>query len=162
MSGLFASQMNDGSHDAPKNGGREYWNLKALKDLMDERHREVLERFTRERADSKTSVDAALAAQKEQTRDAFVSSEKAIVKAESAQIAHNLLATELQDRLDRQATNFIARPEFDSRIAGIEGKVADLRESRSTDRGTRLGARELWGYVAFAVGVLLAIAAYLK
>lgn len=155
--------MNEGHHDGPKNG-REYWTLKSLKELMDERERRneererrIEERFTREREERETSVSAALAAQKEQTRDSFLSSEKAIVKAESAQTAHNLLATELQDRLDRQATNFIARPEFDSRIAGIEGKVADLRESRSTDRGTKVGARELWGYVAFAIGLALAV-----
>lgn len=130
--------MPDSHEGVPKNG-REYWNLKALKELMDERHREIQDRFQRERIEQESKVSAALAAQKEQTRDAFQSSEKAIVKAESAQTAHNLLATELQDRLDRQATNFIARPEFDSRIAGIEGKVADLRESRSTDKGRDSG-----------------------
>lgn len=148
--------MPDSHEGVPKNG-REYWNLKALKELMDERERRTEERFTRERLEQESKVSAALAAQKEQTRDAFLSSEKAIVKAESAQTAHNLLATELQDRLDRQATGFIARPEFDSRMAGIESKVGDLRESRSTDKGTRAGSQNTWGFIVGAAGILIAL-----
>lgn len=148
----------------PDGNSREHWTLNTLKQLMDERQRTaderfkgVDERFKRERGEQESKVSDALAAQKELTNAAFVASEKAIVKAEGAQNAHNTLANGLQARLDDQAKDFIGRPEFDQRFGGLEGKIQDLRESRSTDKGKDSGLELAKANQRWIIGIGLTV-----
>jgi hypothetical protein len=112
--------------------------FETFEKLMDERH----DRY-RERDDSrKVAVADALAAVKEQTSAAFLSSEKAIVKAEEAQKSYNERTNELRGTLDDQARMLLPRAEADARFQGFEEKVDDvkkqvagLRESRSSGYG---------------------------
>jgi hypothetical protein len=126
------------------------WTVETLKELVDQR-------FT----DMDRAITAALAAQKELTGTVSVASEKAIVKAENAQNAHNVLANGLQGRLDEQAKHMIARPEFDQRVRGLEEKINDLRESRSGQTGRGVGLSQGWGYLVGALGIGLALLSFL-
>jgi hypothetical protein len=114
--------------------------VKALRELVDER-----DRLYKERDESrKTAVDAALQAAKEKTTDAFVASEKAIVKAEDAQREYNARSNEFRGQLDDQAKTLLPRFEADSKfraqedkLEGLRKEVQSLRESRSETSGGR-------------------------
>ena len=117
--------------------------VKSLRDLMDERHS-----LYKERADSqKTAVDDALAAQKEQTSAAFVSSEKAIVKAEEAQTAYNTRSNEFRGTLDDQAKLLLSRTEYlaahDALMSKIDTGLRSVNDKTDllTNRMTTMEAR---------------------
>jgi hypothetical protein len=105
--------------------------IKHERELREKLEKNLDERDTK----NKEAIASALAAQKASVADAFASSEKAIVKAENAQNAHNVLANGLQGRLDSQASGFIGRPEFNQRFSSLEEKVNDLKLSRSETTG---------------------------
>jgi chromosome segregation ATPase len=138
--------------------------FQSFRGLMDERDRRYDGMFSA----SKTAVDAALAAQKENTQSAFVSSEKAIVKAEDAQRAYNTAHNDLARKMDEQSKGTMPRSETESRFAGahaevdtrmhaVEEKIAELRESMATSGGKGLGMRDMWGWIlgAAVAGAML-------
>jgi hypothetical protein len=88
--------------------------LEALRDLLDERDRMYAGRDEA----GKTAVDAALVAVKEQTKNSFDASEKAIKKAEEAQTAYNVAHNATMPRL-----------EMESRIHALEAKIVDVHDA---------------------------------
>lgn len=97
--------------------------IRALRELVDER-----DRLYKERDESrKTAVDAALQAAKEKTTDAFLASEKAIVKAEDAQREYNARSNEFRGQLDDQAKTLMPRIEADAKFQALEDKFEALR-----------------------------------
>jgi len=120
--------------------------LSGLREILDER-----DRLYKERDESrKTAVDAALQAAKEKTADAFLASEKAIVKAEDAQKEYNERSNEFRGTLEDQARTLLPRFEADSRFGAQDEKlealrkeVQSLRESRSEGSSARLAVREV-------------------
>lgn len=112
--------------------------FKSFRELMAERDVRYMGMFT---AGDK-AVSAALAAAKEQTRDAFNSSEKAIVKAEEAQKSYNASHNDLARKMDEQNKATMPRMEIDSRFKNLEEKLALLTGSFSAGSGAQAGARE--------------------
>lgn len=107
------------------------------------------DRLYKERDDARrVAVDAALAAAKEQTASSFTASEKAIVKAETAQSEYNVRSNEFRGQLDDQAKRLISRTEVDSVVKNLTEKidridldVRSLRESRGERAGEGQGGR---------------------
>jgi hypothetical protein len=146
-----------------------------LERIIDERDRQY---DMRARA-AEIAVQAALLAQKEQTKDAFAASEKAIVKAEQAQTAYNVAHNDLSRKLDEQNKATIPRPEitalfgafdqkldamrasFEKDIETITTDIRSLRESRSETGGAKINSREIFGYIIAIVGVLIALSRFL-
>lgn len=112
--------------------------MAGLHRLLDER-----DRLYKERDESRRSaVDAAITAAKEQTRQSFEASEKAIVKAEDAQREYNVRSNEFRGQLDDQAKTLMPRAEsmsrfeaFDKVIEEIKIQQANFREWRSESGG---------------------------
>ena len=136
--------------------------VKALRELVDER-----DRLYKERDESRrTAVDAALTAAKEKTTDAFIASEKAIVKAEDAQREYNARSNEFRGQLDDQAKTLMPRFEADSKFRAQEDKVEalrkevqSLRESRSEGSGiSQTRATQSNFNREIAVGLIVAVA----
>ena len=101
---------------------------------------------------------SALAAQKEGTQAAFNASEKAIEKAEGAQNAYNLVHNDLVRKMDDQNKGTMPRSETESRFSNLEEKIGGLRQHRSAVEGSGQGMRDMWGWVAFAIMALIAVA----
>jgi predicted nucleic acid-binding Zn-ribbon protein len=99
--------------------------IQSLKDIIDER-----DRLYKERDESrKTAVDAALAAAKEQNKQTFESSEKAIVKAEEGQRSYNTNHNDLAHKMDEQNKATMPRTETEARFHAMEEKISTLRDS---------------------------------
>lgn len=111
--------------------------FKSFRELMAERDVRYMGMFT---AGDK-AVSAALAAAKEQTRDAFNSSEKAIVKAEEAQKSYNASHNDLARKMDEQNKATMPRMEIDSRFKNLEEKLALLTGSFTAGSGMQTGAQ---------------------
>jgi hypothetical protein len=99
--------------------------LASLRQLVDERDRLYGSQF----AGSRTAVDAALTAQKEQVAAAFLASEKAIVKAEDAQREYNVRSNEFRGQLDDQAKTLMPRPESAALFRAADEKLAFIQQS---------------------------------
>jgi len=97
--------------------------LTDLRDFMqrvlDERDRQYDARF---RA-AEIAVTAALAAQKDSVVNAFLASEKAIIKAEEAQREYNVRSNEFRGQLDDQAKMLMPRLEASALIHSMEDKL---------------------------------------
>lgn len=138
----------------------------SIRELLDER-----DRLYKERSDAqKTAVDAALAAQKEQTASSFSSSEKAIRKAEESQQSYNAGHNDLSRKMEAQYALMVPKTEAQLKWDSAERdtseihkelaivrestpkdinslrfelmrEISNLRESRSEGGGERSGAR---------------------
>lgn len=153
-----------------------------LERIVDERDKQYDARF---RA-AEIAVSAALSAQEKSTKDAFLASEKAIIKAEDAQREYNARSNEFRGQLDDQAKTLMPRPETTALFRAVDEKliviqsnyerrlevlqsniekineslvkeIAGLREYRSETSGKTIGANALWGYLVGAAGVILAV-----
>jgi len=156
--------------------------LDALDRIGGERDKQYDARF---RA-AEIAVNAALAAQEKAVAAAFLASEKAIVKAEVAQADYNVRSNEFRGQLDDQAKTLMPRAETTvlfksvddklvSAVVSLEGKldalrsqmdkadkanaddIKSLRESRSEQVGSKANARDSWGYVVGAAGIVFGI-----
>lgn len=88
---------------------------------------------------------------------ALLAAEKAVSKAESASERRFEAVNEFRQTLSDQAATFMVRAEFEAfresyaeRLTGLMARI-DKAEGRSS------GAGALWGYLAGAIGVLVAI-----
>lgn len=127
--------------------------LLALRELVDERDRLYKERDEARR----TAVDAALAAAKEKTKDAFDASEKAIVKAEEAQKAYNQSHNDLARKMDDQNKATMPRAETEQRFKGLEEKLAILTGSFTAGSGAQMGVQQQKDDARASVSMLISI-----
>lgn len=148
------------------------WNVDTLKehvDLQMASYRGVIDerdRLYKERDESRrTAVDAALTAVKEQTAAAFISSEKAIVKAEEAQKAYNASHNDLARKMDEQNKATMPRTETEARFRSLEEKISEMRDSLSIGHGSALERRTVidtsrsnLAFLVSAAGLLVSIA----
>lgn len=167
--------------------------LDALSRLMEEQEKHNAERFDaqerlmterdrlyKERSDAqKEAVAAALAANKELTNNAFLSSEKAIGKAESAQTDYNSRSNEFRQALDDSNKDKLSRAEAEGRFNGVAERVDELkkefekyqalqaieirslRESRSQDMGIGISTERRTTQTNFTVSHAIAVAGIL-
>lgn len=140
---------------AEMDGLRELFHAKfdSLKEILDER-----DRLYKERDESrKTAVDAALTAVKEQTKDSFVASEKAIVKAEEAQKAYNSSHNDLARKMDDQNKATMPRPEAQQRFSALEEKIVIVSTAVAAATAGSKSMKDLWGWIvgALSLGALL-------
>jgi hypothetical protein len=88
---------------------------------------------------------------------ALLAAEKAVSKAETANERRFESVNEFRSTLSDQAATFIARTEFDAfRERYAEGH-ATLMARVDKAEGRTSGAGALWGYLAGAIGILVAI-----
>ena len=73
---------------------------------------------------AEVAVNAALAAQEKQTASSFLASEKAITKAEEAQLQYNVRSNEFRGQLDDQAKTLMPRTETMTMFKSIEERLA--------------------------------------
>lgn len=125
--------------------------IRALAKVMEER-----DKLYKERSDAaKEAVNTALAGQtkytsdaliavKESTASAFKASEKAIEKAEMAQLAYNERSNEFRSALDDAQKNLMSRLEANAKFESIEERVEmnrtetmKIRETLSESRGEK-------------------------
>jgi uncharacterized phage infection (PIP) family protein YhgE len=97
--------------------------MEKLSIRADERDKRYEERFKA----SETSVTAALVAQKEAVNTAFVTSERAIAKAETAQTAYNERSNEFRQALDDQAKLQLSRTEASQIFKAQDDKLEDIK-----------------------------------
>lgn len=84
-------------------------------------------------------MSTALTAQKEATTTAFITSEKAIEKAESAQKAYDMGHNDLLRKMDDQYGLMMPRQEMAARLSRQDEDIRTLRE----DRGLYMRRSEL-------------------
>jgi hypothetical protein len=94
-----------------------------LERIIDEHDRLYDSRF---RA-SEIAVQAALLAQKEAVANAFLASEKAIIKAEEAQLQYNQRSNEFRGQLDDQAKLLMSRAESLGLFRSSDDKIETMR-----------------------------------
>ena len=99
-------------------------------------------------------LTAGLMANDKAVQIAMVASEKAVVKAEAAAEKRFEAVNEFRGQLADQAATFMPRAEAEQRLLALAEKITDLTGSN------RAGANALWGYLAGAAGLLIAIVAY--
>lgn len=111
----------------------------------DERDKRYEERFKA----SETSVTTALAAQKEAVFAAFVASEKAIVKAETAQTSYNERSNEFRQALDDQAKLQLSKTEAlqtfksqDDKLEEVKNRIGKLETMSSNLLGLPIGLED--------------------
>lgn len=137
--------------------------IEALYARSDERDRLYTERD----AAQKAAVAAALMAQKEQTAAAFLSSEKAIVKAEEAQKAYNVAHNDLAHKMDDQAKMTMPRSETEARFHALAEKLDEVKTSVTGVTAAATGGKTVKddgraniGMLVGLVGAVLAVVAF--
>jgi hypothetical protein len=130
---------------------RDEWTFETLRAhlvaLMDANDRRYEQRF----GDQNTAVNAALQA-----------AEKAVTKAEAASEKRFESVNEFRETLSDQARTFIPRAEAELRMGTIERDLSTLKNANVERRGQSVGAKEMWGYVAFAIGLVLTVLSILS
>ena len=127
----------------------------ALEAKLDERDRRYEDRFKAQ----EMAVNAALQAQEKLTASAFNASEKAITKAETSQTQYNATHNDLTRKMDAQYKEMLPRIEAETRFKGIDEKIGDLRESRSSVEGVDKNKAATWVAVMALIGLAIAVAA---
>jgi hypothetical protein len=127
--------------------------LAHVKGLIEANDKGYAQRFK----EQKDAVDAALTAVKEQTKASFASSEKAIEKAETNAEKWRQNANEWRAAMVDRENRFASRLEAENEFKNIRKELADLRSSRDIGSGRGAGASALWGYIAAAIAILIAL-----
>lgn len=104
-----------------------------------------------------TAMQAALAAADRAVTTAMLAAEKAVSKAEAAAEKRfdsvNEFRAAYQDIIGAQ----MPRAEAEQRLSALSEKIDDLKSVTATAGGRTAGAGALWGYLAGAVGVMVAL-----
>jgi DNA-binding transcriptional regulator YbjK len=131
--------------------------------LLTERDRRDEERDRRyqERFDAQTkALDAAFLAQQTAASNALLSQEKATGAAMAASekaITKAEMATDNRLTLLNELRGGVATRE---QLEALAARLADMKERFDELKGRGAGANALWGYIAGAVGLLIAVAAF--
>jgi|GEM_PF-2102633 len=138
--------------------------------LLDERDKQYDARF---RA-VEIAVTAAFAAQRESMTNAFLASDKAIIKSEEAQRAYNERSNEFRGQLDDQAKMLMPRSEVTALIHSLEDKLYAATQAGDRERAIlidRLNSLEkgsanlegrMWAITALAWVIALAVSIALR
>lgn len=100
------------------------------------------------------AVLAALASVREQTKDRFESSEKAIVKAEDKQNAYNTAHNDLVRKMDDQSKATMPRTENESRFKAMEDKINDMRDTLHISHGKEMVSDPMIGQMLIELKAL--------
>jgi hypothetical protein len=109
--------------------------MDKLEIRADERNKRYEDRFKA----NETAVAAALAAQKEAVAVAFLTSERAILKAETAQTAYNERSNEFRQALDDQTKLQLSRTEAFQGFKTQDDKLEDIKSRVSKIENTIIG-----------------------
>lgn len=97
-----------------------------------------------------TAINAALNAAKE-----------AVIKAETATERRFDSVNEFRKTLSDQAATFVSRAEYLAGHASLAEKIDALASRLDKTEGHSSGGRDLWGYLAGAAGVVIAIVSFI-
>jgi hypothetical protein len=107
--------------------------------------------------ESGKAVSAALAAQQRETAAAFVSSEKAITKAEANALRWQENANEWRGAMQDREKTFANGAETTKEFISIRAEIQGLRESRAQGIGKGAGIHLVWGVALALFGIYMAL-----
>jgi hypothetical protein len=128
---------------------------------MRELARETDRRYEQRFADSRTAVEAAVTAAGQAVDAALASAKEAVTKAETAYEKRFEGVNEFRDTLGDQQRTLIPRTEAELRFNSNEARLAALEKALAATHGQRTGMTNTWGFVAGAIGLLLAVLGFL-
>ncbi len=107
-------------------------------------------------------VDVRFDAQEKAVQSALAAAEKAVIKAETASEKRFESVNEFRSTLNDYSRTLMPRSEAEQALKTINDKIDILtsRINKRDDRGRGMG--EIWGYIAGAVGMLVAIVAIFR
>jgi hypothetical protein len=125
--------------------------VKALRQVLDERDERYKQRAS--------SQDAAV-------KNALDTSEKAIIKAETATERRFEGVNEFRQTLADQATMLMPRSEYtvqhkalEDKVSVLESRLGAMQQDVSAILARGGGIREAWGYIGVIAGLVIAVAA---
>lgn len=128
-------------------------NLKALRQVLDERDERYKLRATSQDAAVKTAMDAA---------------EKALIKAEAATERRLEALNELRTMASDQAALYLPRQEFGvqhtslmDKIGLNENRISEMQRDISAIQARGSGVKDAWGYIIAIIMAGIALATYL-
>ena len=121
--------------------------LQERKDFDIEREKRLDERFEGQ----EKAVAAALTAQKEATTVALSSAEKAVDKAEQAQLRVNVTQNEFRATLKDQAADLMPRSETELLVRDLRSQIDLLKSFQNKVLGLALAAPFLTGVVVYLI-----------
>ena len=124
------------------------WTVATLKSLLERTLSEMDKRHA-----------AQLEAIREQTKAAFASSEKAILKAEAASERRFESVNEFRAALSDQGRLMMPRIETETLLNVVNEKIEDLRKQMDVKTGSKRGGDAMLGYAIGVCGVITAIIA---
>jgi hypothetical protein len=123
----------------------------TLRDFHDEKFKSIEKQFEMESAfrleqktDTKTAIDAALAAQEKQSSKQAETFAASINKSEAA----------VNKQLDLQSA------QTSTITSGLGGQISDIKERLAAMDSRGAGRKDMWGWVAGAIFLLIAIASF--
>lgn len=108
-----------------------------------------------------TAMGTALTAQKLAVDTAQAAADRAVTKAEIAADKRFDQLNELRSMATDQQRTFMSRVEAELRIKTLEDKIDTIQTMLASTSGQKLGARELWGYLVGASGIIIAVIFYI-
>jgi SMC interacting uncharacterized protein involved in chromosome segregation len=128
--------------------------IRALLREMDLRYQQRFDAQSR-------ALEAALLAAEKAVGTALTAAEKAVNKAETAAEKRFEAVNEFRQQLNDYQATLMPRNEYDSAHQSLVEKISDLSSRVDKTEGSSKGGQQMWGYVAAAIGLVVAIAALL-
>lgn len=108
---------------------------------------------------SQQALAAALSAQETAVQAAMTAAEKAVNKAEIAAEKRFEAVNEFRGQLNDYQAMLLPRTEYNSAHQALAEKIADLSSRVDKTEGSARGGHQLWGYLAGAAGIVIAVIA---
>jgi len=126
--------------------------IRALLREMDLRYQQRFDAQSR-------ALEAALLAAEKAVGTALTAAEKAVNKAETAAEKRFESVNEFRQQLNDYQSTLLPRTEYEARHVVLVEKIAELSSRVDKTEGTSKGGQQMWGYVAAAIALVVAIAA---
>ena len=135
------------------------WSLAALKEHFDSKVADAQARCASDLKAAQEANNQRFAGSEKAVADALAAAEKAVIKAESASEKRFESVNEFRNTLKDQAATFITRTEVESRLTGLDQRIAKLDTETSAHIASQAGSGAvtgvLWGgAIATAVVVV--------
>jgi hypothetical protein len=108
---------------------------------------------------SQQALAAALSAQETAVQAAMTAAEKAVNKAEIAAEKRFEGVNEFRAQLNDYQKMLLPRIEYNAAHQSLAEKIADLSSRVDKTEGSAKGGHQVWGYVAGAAGIVIAVVA---
>lgn len=124
--------------------------------ILDERDRQYSQRFEAQQQ----ALAAAFQASKALVDGALSAAKEAVTKAEDAANKRFDSVNEFRQTLTDQAARLLAKDVAEARFKAVEDRLASVSSRLDEIKAIGEGAGTLWGWLVGAVGVVIAVAAF--